>query len=137
MGQFFIDVIGYVHDNVPRWAKLTIVVLVLAILFFFFGFRPTVIVIGSVFWLLFGFLLVAHIGFLIRNTRKRKTEHATVHTSPEDEADVREFQEAMGETTVAPVTKAPIKRTVPAAPVPAPQKSPTADIESELEGELT
>jgi len=98
MWQFLWDIVGYFHDNVPRWVKLTILGLVLLIVFLFFGYKPMIYVAGGIFWAIFAFMLIAHIVILIKDSRKRKAAPPTPLT-PADQADIREFQEAMESET--------------------------------------
>ena len=94
MWQFFWDIIGYIHDNVPRWAKITIALLALAAIGFFFGYRTSLVVLGAVLWIVVTFFVVAHVVVLSRNLRKHR-EKAPPPLTPADQADIAEFQAAM------------------------------------------
>lgn len=94
MWQFIWDSIGYVHDNVPRWAKVTIALLALATIGFFFGYRASLVVLGLVLWVIVTFFIVAHVVVLTRNLRKQREAPPTPLT-PADQADIAEFQAAM------------------------------------------
>ncbi len=113
------DSIGYFVDNISRPIKLLIAALFLAAIYFFFGLRPTLYVAGGLVWFVFIFLVVAHIFVQIRD-RKKARETAVPPLTPADQADVLEFQQAMEQTTSAPVSQIvteepalPIEQTVP------------------------
>lgn len=100
MWQFTWDTIGYIHDSVPRWAKMAIAALILITVGFFFGYRASLYVASAALWVAVIFLIVAHLVVLSRNLRKARELPPTPLT-PADQADVEEFQAAMQGTELA------------------------------------
>ncbi len=111
------DTIGYFMDNVPRWAKITLLAVLTLAIYFFFGYRVTIYAIGGIFWFMFIFLVIAHIVVVRRNLKKQK--EAPPPLTPADQADIVEFQEAMlqevgpespMQTVGEDTTKTPVKK---------------------------
>jgi len=100
MWQFTWDTIGYIHDSVPRWAKIAVASLILVTVGFFFGYRASLYVAAVALWIAVAFLIIAHVVILSRNLRKQREAPPTPLT-PTDRADVEEFQAAMQGTELA------------------------------------
>lgn len=94
MQKFILDTIGYIHDHVPRWAKITAAVLILLSVGFFFGYRAAIYLTGGVLSFATLALIVTHIFILVGNLRKKRVNVQAPFT-PGDRADIEEFQAAM------------------------------------------
>jgi hypothetical protein len=116
MWQFSWDIIGYIHDSVPRWAKITVAALIMVTIGFFFGYRVAVFVAGGVLWFAVGVLVVSHVVVLTRNLRKQR-EVPPPPLTPADQADVEEFQAAMQGTELAETAQTPAHEQPPTDPL--------------------
>jgi hypothetical protein len=102
MWQLFWDTIGYFVDSVPRSVKIVLLALIAAAAYFFGGLKGVIYGVGSIFWVAFIFLVVAHIIYVM-NEKKKAREAYVPPLTQDDQEDVVEFQEAMqGEPQVAP-----------------------------------
>lgn len=102
---FLWDAIGHIHDYWPRWAKITIALLILATVGFFFGYRTAIYVAGGALWISFGFMFVAHLVILTRNLRADRAPKPAPLT-PTDQEDIEEFQAAMQASATPPQKRA-------------------------------
>lgn len=95
MWQLFWDTIGYFADNVSKSIKIIIFALLIAIVYFFGGVKMAIYFAGGIFWISSIFMIIAAIVISIKRSHKKKSEAIVTPLSSSDQADIREFQEAM------------------------------------------
>jgi hypothetical protein len=94
MWQLFWDTVGYFVDSVPRSIKIVLLVLIAAVAYFFGGLRGVIYGVGSIFWVAFIYMVIAHIIYVAREKKKAREAYVPPLTQ-DDQEDVLEFQEAM------------------------------------------
>jgi hypothetical protein len=95
MWHFFWDTVGFVADNVTRPIKILIAALLLLVIFFFFGLNAVFYFVGVIFWIVVIFFILANIFVRIGRARAKAKMIAAAPLTPDDQADITEFQEAM------------------------------------------